>query len=237
MRFLGYTIGDPSAPAAPPTPEEWAEMAGSSRRPPRPGSCWPPAAWARRGDHQGRPPDGKITVIDGPFTEAKELVGGWALMECRDKAEAIEWARRFLASPATARPGCARSSCRPDRPRGRSRRSPAAGHGRGQYRRAPGRDYRPMAGWRPAGGCAVGNVAGSGLAGASERWSMVVVSGRSGARGGRGGRAHGVRPAGRRPGPLHRRRRPGRGAGPGRPGRGAGAVARSRHPAQRRAPG
>jgi hypothetical protein len=36
-------------------------------------------------------------VIDGPFTEAKELVGGWAVMECRDKAECIEWTKRFLA--------------------------------------------------------------------------------------------------------------------------------------------
>ncbi len=31
-----------------------------------------------------------------PFTEAKELVGGWALMECRDKDEAVEWTKRFL---------------------------------------------------------------------------------------------------------------------------------------------
>ena len=28
--------------------------------------------------------------------EAKELVGGWALMECRDLAEAVEWSKRFL---------------------------------------------------------------------------------------------------------------------------------------------
>ena len=41
--------------------------------------------------------DGEFTVVDGPFTEAKELVGGWALMECRDKAEAIEWTKRFLS--------------------------------------------------------------------------------------------------------------------------------------------
>jgi len=41
--------------------------------------------------------DGKFTVIDGPFTEAKELIGGWALMEVRDKDEAIEWTKRFLA--------------------------------------------------------------------------------------------------------------------------------------------
>jgi hypothetical protein len=41
--------------------------------------------------------NGEFTVIDGPYTEAKELVGGWALMEVRDKAEAIEWTKRFLA--------------------------------------------------------------------------------------------------------------------------------------------
>jgi len=41
--------------------------------------------------------DGEFTVIDGPFTEAKELVGGWALMECRDRDEVIEWTKRFLS--------------------------------------------------------------------------------------------------------------------------------------------
>ena len=39
---------------------------------------------------------GKLSVVDGPFTEAKELIGGWALMECRDKDEAVEWSKRFL---------------------------------------------------------------------------------------------------------------------------------------------
>ena len=41
--------------------------------------------------------DGEYTIVDGPFTEAKELIGGWALMECKDKDEAIEWTKRFLA--------------------------------------------------------------------------------------------------------------------------------------------
>jgi len=41
--------------------------------------------------------DGEFTVLDGPFSEAKELVGGWAVMETRDKDEAIEWTKRFLA--------------------------------------------------------------------------------------------------------------------------------------------
>jgi hypothetical protein len=40
--------------------------------------------------------DGKYTVTDGPFTEAKELIGGWALLECRDRDEALEWTKRFL---------------------------------------------------------------------------------------------------------------------------------------------
>jgi hypothetical protein len=41
--------------------------------------------------------DGEFTVVDGPFTEAKELIGGWALMECRDLDEAVEWAKRFIS--------------------------------------------------------------------------------------------------------------------------------------------
>ena len=36
-------------------------------------------------------------MVDGPFAEAKELVGGWALLECRDLDEAVEWSKRFIA--------------------------------------------------------------------------------------------------------------------------------------------
>jgi hypothetical protein len=41
--------------------------------------------------------DGQRIVTDGPFTEAKELVGGFALMRVRDKAEALRWCDRFAA--------------------------------------------------------------------------------------------------------------------------------------------
>lgn len=34
------------------------------------------------------------TVIDGPFTEAKELVAGFWILECGSKAEAVEWVKR-----------------------------------------------------------------------------------------------------------------------------------------------
>ncbi|MEU8609325.1 YciI family protein [Actinoplanes sp. NPDC048791] len=37
----------------------------------------------------------EITVTDGPFTEAKEAVAGFALIEARSREEAIELARRF----------------------------------------------------------------------------------------------------------------------------------------------
>ncbi|MFF4319006.1 YciI family protein [Streptomyces sp. NPDC001568] len=40
--------------------------------------------------------DGKISYTDGPFTETKEVVGGYSLCQCKDKAEAVEWTRRFL---------------------------------------------------------------------------------------------------------------------------------------------
>ncbi len=40
---------------------------------------------------------GKRTVVDGPFTEAKEIVAGYTLIQVKSRDEAIEWARRFPA--------------------------------------------------------------------------------------------------------------------------------------------
>ena len=39
---------------------------------------------------------GKLTVTDGPFTEAKEVVGGYAIVKANSKAEAVEMGRRFM---------------------------------------------------------------------------------------------------------------------------------------------
>ena len=39
---------------------------------------------------------GQVTKIDGPFTEAKEVVGGYAVFELKSKEEAIEGALRFM---------------------------------------------------------------------------------------------------------------------------------------------
>ena len=39
--------------------------------------------------------NGKVVVIDGPFTEAKEIVAGYWIIQVKNKAEAIEWAKRI----------------------------------------------------------------------------------------------------------------------------------------------
>jgi hypothetical protein len=37
----------------------------------------------------------KRTVVDGPFSEAKELIAGYTMIQVKSKEEAMEWARRF----------------------------------------------------------------------------------------------------------------------------------------------
>ena len=39
---------------------------------------------------------GKYTITDGPFVEAKELIGGYAIMEARSREEIVAMAKRFL---------------------------------------------------------------------------------------------------------------------------------------------
>jgi hypothetical protein len=49
----------------------------------------PPSMGARVSFHDGRP-----TVTDGPFAEAKEVLGGYWMIQVKSKEEAIEWAKR-----------------------------------------------------------------------------------------------------------------------------------------------
>ena len=98
MRFLGYTLAsEAEMPTEPPPPELYEEMGRFVEDATKAGvivatgGIAPTAEGARITLHNG-----EYTVVDGPFTEAKELVGGWALMECRDLAEAVEWSKRFL---------------------------------------------------------------------------------------------------------------------------------------------
>jgi hypothetical protein len=53
--------------------------------------CLPSAKGARV-----RRADGKVSVTDGPFTESKELVAGFAILDAASKQDAIELTKRFL---------------------------------------------------------------------------------------------------------------------------------------------
>jgi len=53
--------------------------------------CLPSALGARV-----RSTNGKVSVTDGPFTESKEVVGGFAILRANSKEEAIQLAKDFL---------------------------------------------------------------------------------------------------------------------------------------------
>ena len=80
-----------------PTQEEMATMGQADR-----GGDESRLPARRRGLHAQRPgarvrlSNGKLAVTDGPFTESKELVGGFAILQANSKQEAIELVKQFL---------------------------------------------------------------------------------------------------------------------------------------------
>ena len=95
MRFL--SIYKTAETGAPPTPEHMAEMGKLIEEMTKAGvllateGCLPSALGARV-----RRSGEKLTVTDGPFAEAKEVIGGFALLQAKSKEEAIELTKRFL---------------------------------------------------------------------------------------------------------------------------------------------
>lgn len=95
MRFL--SIYKSVERNAPPSPEEMSRMGKLIDEGMKAGwllateGCLPSALGARV-----RHSNGNITVTDGPFTESKEIVGGFAILRANSKEEAIELARNFL---------------------------------------------------------------------------------------------------------------------------------------------
>lgn len=96
MKFL--CIYKPSKPeGTPPSPDEMARMGQYIEQSLKSGvliateGCLPSVKGARV-----RRSNGKFTVTDGPFTEAKEVVGGFALIRANSKEHAIEITKEFL---------------------------------------------------------------------------------------------------------------------------------------------
>ena len=81
----------------PPSPEEMASMGKLIEEGVKAGwllateGCLPSALGARV-----RKDGAKVSVTDGPFTEAKEVVGGFAILQANSKEEAIQLAKDFL---------------------------------------------------------------------------------------------------------------------------------------------
>lgn len=96
MRFL--SIYKNVERNTPPTPQEMEKMGKLIEEGMKKGwllsteGCLPSALGVRV-----RRSEGKTTVTDGPFTEAKELVGGFAILKANSKQEAVELARTFLS--------------------------------------------------------------------------------------------------------------------------------------------
>ncbi len=94
MRYFLYTTPDADAPQSPPTPELYAEMAQLVEEGFRDGTLIATGAMdphVTRIEHA----KGTFTLTDGPFTEAKEAVVGWALVEVESKDQAIELSKKF----------------------------------------------------------------------------------------------------------------------------------------------
>ena len=94
MRFMFIVK---SAHRGPPTPELMEAMHKLADREIKAGrmldngGLTPLAAGA-----QVRVTDGQLSVLDGPFVEAKEVIGGYAIFELRDKEEAVAAAVEFM---------------------------------------------------------------------------------------------------------------------------------------------
>jgi hypothetical protein len=98
MRFLGYMLGDPTVPLPMPEPGQIAAIGPFVEEATKAGVLVATGGVSDPAEAvKVVYADGEFTVLDGPFTESKELIGGWALMECRDQDEAIEWTKRFMA--------------------------------------------------------------------------------------------------------------------------------------------
>lgn len=94
MRFLLYETGANAPSSSPPSPQLMAEMGKLIEETTRAGVLLATGGLGANSTHV-QTSGGKVTVTDGPFTETKELTGGFALIEVKSREEAIEWAKRF----------------------------------------------------------------------------------------------------------------------------------------------
>lgn len=94
MQFLIYGTEQNPQMSTPPSPELMAEMGKFMEEAIKAGVVIATGGLQPTGTRL-RLSDGKMTVTDGPFIEAKELIAGFAVIQVKSKEDAIEWAKRF----------------------------------------------------------------------------------------------------------------------------------------------
>ena len=96
MQFMLYGVGQTDAPGAPPSQEMLAQLYTLTEDSKKAGILVATGGLQPQGTRI-RQSGGEVTVTDGPFIEAKELIAGFAILRVNTKEEAIEWAKRFRA--------------------------------------------------------------------------------------------------------------------------------------------
>lgn len=104
MRFMMLMIPkgyETAAAGTMPPPEKVAEMMAYNNELKKAGvllaldGLHPPSMGARVSFEGGKP-----KVTDGPFAEAKEVLGGYWMIQVKSREEAVEWAKRIPGSPS-----------------------------------------------------------------------------------------------------------------------------------------
>ena len=98
MKFLSIYTPDKNSANRPPSKEHMAEMGKLMEETTKSGVLVSTGGLLpiSKGGASVRRSGGEITVMDGPFTETKEVIAGFAVLEVTSRDHAIEIARRFL---------------------------------------------------------------------------------------------------------------------------------------------
>ena len=97
MRYLAIYKTSAERVAAPPSQDEIAKMGALIERSVKAGTLVDTGGVMHRGrSARVRRSGSKVTVHDGPFTESKEVIAGFAILEARSHDHAIELIKEFL---------------------------------------------------------------------------------------------------------------------------------------------
>ncbi|MET0447084.1 MAG: YciI family protein [Aeromicrobium sp.] len=97
MRFFSYIESDPAQPFGPPPPALFEAIGAFGAEMVAAGVVVDQGGLAPvDGSVHVRVSGGKLTITDGPFAEAKEVIGGYAMYDVRSREEAVEYSRRFM---------------------------------------------------------------------------------------------------------------------------------------------